>query len=337
MPWRQRPTPYHVWLSEVMLQQTQVATVIPYFERFVARFPDATSLAAAEETEVLRLWEGLGYYRRARQLHRAAKEIVERHGGVFPSDREAVLALPGIGRYTAGAILSIAFGAREPIVEANTKRVLSRLLAYRGDVEKSEGQQLLWQFAEELLPRTKVSEFNQSLMELGSEICTPRSPACGECPVASLCPTRALGLEDQIPAPRKKPKIEAVTEAAVVIRRRGKIFLRRREEGERWAGLWDFPRFAIAPQNGEQDVADEIAAAIHGATGLRIEPTRCFAILRHGVTRFRITLHCWEARHISGRTGGNGRTAWLGADEFADYPLSVTGRKISNLLLKNSV
>jgi A/G-specific adenine glycosylase len=331
MPWREHPAPYRVWLSEVMLQQTQVATVIPYFERFVARFPDAASLAAAQESEVLRLWEGLGYYRRARQLHKAAKEIVERHGGDFPRDREAVRALPGIGRYTAGAILSIAFGLREPILEANTKRVLSRLLAYRGDPEKGEGQELLWRFAEDLLPRTKVSAFNQSLMELGSEICTPRSPACGACPIAPLCPTRERGLQAQIPPPRKRPKIEAVTEAAVVIRRRGAVLLRQRQEGERWAGLWDFPRYAI--QTRSNDVAGEIASAVRETAGLTIQPTRHLATLRHGVTRFRITLHCWEARLLSGRTSGkHDRMEWIRPGELPDYPLSVTGRKISRLL-----
>ncbi len=335
MPWRDRPTPYHVWISEIMLQQTQVATVIPYFERFIARFPDVATLAAAEETEVLRFWEGLGYYRRARQLHQAARKIVAEHNGQFPRDREAVRALPGVGRYTAGAILSIAFEAREPIVEANTKRVLSRLLAYRGDPEATAGQQLLWRMAEEILPRKEVGAFNQALMELGSEVCTPRTPACHACPVQPLCPTSAAGLQDEIPPRKKKPAYEDVTEAAVIIRRGARLFVRQRGEGERWAGLWDFPRFPLANDPGEPS-PDVLTRNVRDLTGLTIEPTRRLATLKHGVTRFRITLHCYEARHVSGSTARRGPTAWLRPAELADYPLSVTGRKISRMLLDSS-
>lgn len=331
MPWRDHPIPYYVWVSEVMLQQTQVATVIPYFERFVARFPDIASLAAADESEVLRLWEGLGYYRRARQLHRAAQVLVERHGGQFPDAPEAVAALPGVGRYTAGAILSIAFGQRAPILEANTKRVLSRLLAYRGDPEQAAGQQLLWRFAEDILPRQNVGAFNQALMELGSEVCTPRNPACDACPVNELCPTRAAGLQDAIPPRKQKPQYEAVTEAAVVVRRRGKIFVRQRTAAERWAGLWDFPRFALATAKGEPS-PEELAAAVHAATGLTVEPGPRLTTIKHGVTRFRITLHCYEANHVSGEPPRDEQTAWLRPAEFANYPLSVTGRKLSRLL-----
>ncbi|MBW3596143.1 MAG: A/G-specific adenine glycosylase [Planctomycetes bacterium] len=329
MPWRDRPTPYHVWVSEVMLQQTQVATVVPYFERFIARFPDAASLAAADEGEVLRLWEGLGYYRRARQLHQAARHIVERHDGKFPDDREAIHALPGVGRYTAGAILSIAFGRRAPILEANTKRVLGRLLAYRGAPESTAGQQLLWRFAEDVLPRNNVGAFNQALMELGSEVCAPRNPKCSSCPVASLCPTRSAGLQDQIPPPKRKPAYESVTEAAVIIRRRGRLYLRQRGDDERWAGLWDFPRFSVPSGNGRPSHA----ALVHGVsetTGLTVNATQYITTLKHGVTRFRITLHCYEAKHVAGRVRD---ARWLRPSELENYPLSVTGRKISRFAL----
>src|SRR5687768_10854498 len=179
LPWRRTSDLYAIWISEVMLQQTQVATVIAYFERFLHRFPDVGSLAAADEQQVLRLWEGLGYYRRARQLHAAAKVIVAEHSGRFPLAYDAVRSLPGIGRYTAGAILSIGAGARLPILEANTIRVLSRLTAFRGDPASSAGQKHLWQIAELTLPAKRVGTFNQSLMELGSEICTPKAPTCG--------------------------------------------------------------------------------------------------------------------------------------------------------------
>ena len=183
LPWRKNKSLYRIWISEIMLQQTQVATVIDYFNRFVKRFPNIKRLAAASEADVLRLWEGLGYYRRARQLHAAAKTIVECHGGQFPTDITDVLALPGIGRYTAAAILSIAQDQRLPILEGNTIRLFARLLAMNSDPRTTENQKRLWEFSESLLPRKQVGDFNQSLMELGSEICTPRNPNCKICPL----------------------------------------------------------------------------------------------------------------------------------------------------------
>ena len=226
-----------------MLQQTQVATVRPYFERFLAALPTVEALAAADEHEVLRLWEGLGYYRRARQLHQAARLICSRHGGRFPRDIEQLRRLPGIGRYTAGAILSIAFDQPQPILEANTSRLFSRLLAWSGEPASAAGQRLGWAMAEAVLPRRGAGRFNQALMELGSEVCQPRQPRCAVCPVASLCRAFAAGLQSRIPPPRRKAARKAVREAAVVVRRRGRVLLLQRPEGGRWAGLWDFPRF----------------------------------------------------------------------------------------------
>jgi A/G-specific adenine glycosylase len=214
--------------------------------------------------------------------------------------------------------------------------VLSRLLAYRGDPEMAAGQQLLWRFAEDLLPRKDVGAFNQALMELGSEVCTPRSPKCTECPVAVLCPTREQGVQGQIPPPKRKPQVEEVTEAVVVIRRHNQFFLRQRGEGERWSGLWDFPRFPIAAFD-EDSLRDSLVAEVRSMTGLGVRPTRPLATLKHGVTRFRITLHCYEAVHLSGRISDKyGRAAWLRPSEFGEYPLSVTGRKISEILRKNA-
>jgi A/G-specific adenine glycosylase len=334
LPWRRTRDPYHVWISEVMLQQTQVATVAPYFERFLERWPDVRSLAAADEQQVLRAWEGLGYYRRARQLHAAAKRIVAEHSGRFPHDIEAVLALPGIGRYTAGAILSIALDQRQPILEANTIRVLSRLAAVRGDVSQSPVQRQLWRLAEELLPIRGTGEFNQALMELGSEVCTPRSPNCASCPVAAVCAARRLNLVAEIPAANKKTRYEEVREAAVVIRdgRTSKVLLRQCGPNERWAGLWDFPRFpieAVDEASLDKQLIDKVAAL----TGLCIEPLRRLTTLKHGVTRFRITLDCHEARRIGGRLGRRASLArWLSPVRLSDLPLSVTGRQISELL-----
>ena len=332
LPWRRNGDPYRVWVSEIMLQQTQVATVEDYFERFMAAFPSIEALARADEQEVLRLWEGLGYYRRARQLHQAAEVIVRQHGGSFPRDAESVRRLPGIGRYTAGAILSIVFDAREPILEANTSRLFSRLLAYRGDPAKAAGGRLLWAMAEILLPRRHTGAFNQALMELGSQVCLPRVPRCEACPVASLCRARAEGLEAEIPAVKAKRPPERRHEAAVIIRRRGRVLLVRCPEGGRWAGLWDFPRFPVHAEHPDA-LRRELIGGVRRQTGVQIEPGSHLKTIKHGVTRFRITLDCYEARYVAAPDGkaGAAEMRWLRPAELAAVPLSTTGRKLSRL------
>jgi A/G-specific adenine glycosylase len=333
LPWRRSRDPYRVWLSEVMLQQTQVATVREYFQRFVAALPDIHQLAAADEQQVLRLWEGLGYYRRARQLHAAAKVIVSEHGGEFPSDVSDLMNLPGIGRYTAGAIASIAFSRRAPILEANTIRLFSRLICFRGDPSTAAGQRLLWRTAEEILPRKDVAEFNQGLMELGSLVCTPDEPHCSECPLSSLCAARASGVQSDIPLPKSRKEYTEVREAAVVIRCRGRVLMRQCGTEERWAGLWDFPRFALEAQ-GPLFAGDEIAEKVLRQTGIRCIPGPLMKRLRHGVTRFRITLDCYEATYAGGRarSAGDAPVRWLKCGELPTLPLSATGRKLAGLV-----
>lgn len=331
LPWRRTRDPYAVWVSEIMLQQTQVVTVVGYFERFLAAFPTVADLAAADEHQVLRLWEGLGYYRRARQLHAAAKIIVAEHGGELPRHPDQVRSLPGIGRYTAGAIASIAWDAREPILEANTVRVFSRLLAYRGDPARNHGQQLLWDFSASLLPARDTGLFNQALMELGSEICTPRGSLCEQCPVGSLCPTKQGGLQDVIPAAKRKTNYEERREAAVIVRQGDRVVLRRCAPHERWAGLWDFPRFPLTAQRGDP-LRRQLEQAVTGLTGLRVGPGAKLTTIKHGVTRFRITLDCYEATCRGGRLKRGGEVRWVKIGELESYPLSVTGRKISGLL-----
>lgn len=204
LPWRRTTDPYHIWISEIMLQQTTVAAVIPYFERFLAQFPTVAELAAAPENEILRLWEGLGYYSRARNLHRAAKVVTEHYDGCFPQDILSLQALPGIGRYTAGAIASFAFDAAAPIVEANTLRLYSRLLGYDGDPRSKKGQSILWGFAESILPRTKPGRLNQALMELGGSVCLPREPHCESCPVQQHCRAFRDGTQATIPRTNRR-------------------------------------------------------------------------------------------------------------------------------------
>ena len=333
LPWRENQDPYRVWLSEIMLQQTQVATVIAYFERFTKAFPNVKKLAAADESEVLRLWEGLGYYRRARQLHLAAKQIVAEHQGRFPRTLAEVQALPGIGRYTAGAITSIAYDARSPILEANTIRLFSRLIAYDQDVSKAAGQRRLWEVAEAILPAKNVGDFNQGLMELGAQICTPRTPDCAACPVENLCAARQTGREEELPVLRKAVKFEEVHEAAVVVRRGARVLLCQYQEGGRWAGLWDFPRFALTKRKGSARDA-ELVAKVSEMTGVQITPTGEITKLKHGVTRFRITLHCHSAKFVSARRKSKEHPPmqWLKVDELPQVPLNTTGRRLSKLL-----
>jgi A/G-specific adenine glycosylase len=316
-----------------MLQQTTVAAVKPYFERFLKAFPTVEKLAAADETQVLRLWEGLGYYRRARGLHAAAKQIVAEHASQFPSDVSTLQTLPGIGRYTAGAIASIAFGERAPILEANTIRLLARLLAYPDDPTKSAGQKLLWATAEEILPRTNVAEFNQALMELGSLVCTPANPKCDACPVKQNCEAFAQGLQNEIPKAAAKQKFTDLREAAVVVKKNGQVLVRQCGANERWAGLWDFPRFELTSE-GPLFVRDELITKTRVQTGITIQPGNLLTTIKHGVTRYRITLDCYAAQFKSGRLAADKAFRWLKISELTELPLSTTGRKLANLIKK---
>jgi A/G-specific adenine glycosylase len=331
LSWRRSRNPYRVWVSEIMLQQTQVATVERYFSRFVDTFPTVQSLAAADERQVLRLWEGMGYYRRARQLHAAAKKIVDEHGGLFPRTVEQLRQLPGVGRYTAGAIASIAFDQRAPILEANTIRLLSRLIAYRDDPQSPAGQRVLWQVAEDILPKWNVSQFNQALMELGSLVCTPSEPDCGACPLSSVCVACQTGAQHEIPRPKAQKRYTEVREAAVVVRKNASVLMRQCAGGERWAGLWDFPRFTIEAE-GPLFTKEEIVTKLRAQTGIVCTKPAVVKTMKHGVTRFRITLDCYVAAYEHGRVRANVRWACVG--ELPTLPLNTTGRKIAALVSK---
>jgi A/G-specific adenine glycosylase len=336
LPWRQSRDPYRVWISEIMLQQTQVATVRDYFTRFIRAFPNVRRLAAADEQQVLRQWEGLGYYRRARQLHAAAQRIVREHGGRFPRSPEELRKLPGIGRYTAGAIASIAFDQRAPILEANTIRLLSRLIGYREDPLAAAGQQLLWQVAEDILPQKNVGQFNQALMEVGSLICTPSEPKCHECPLSSLCASFAAGLQHEIPSAKRRPPSIERREAAVIVRKNGRVLMRRCGPQERWAGLWDFPRFELRSE-GPLFAGKEIVQKLQAQTGVTCSTPTLLSTMKHGVTRYRITLDCYAAKHVAGRARLSNGSAlrWTTLAELPALPLSTTGRKIAALVSKS--
>ncbi len=244
LPWQRNPTPYRVWVSEIMLQQTQVATVIPYFEAFTGRFPDIASLAGAPLDEVLHLWSGLGYYARARHLQRAARQIVARHGGEFPTTLSDVMALPGIGRSTAGAILALSRGERHPILDGNVKRVLARQFGVEGYPGDASVEQRLWRLAEDCTPPARAAEYTQAIMDLGATVCTRAKPACLLCPVAAGCVARREGRQAELPSPRprtRRPQRESWM--VIAIRPGGELLLERRPPQGIWGGLWGLPEF----------------------------------------------------------------------------------------------
>ena len=253
LPWRQDRDPYRIWVSEVMLQQTRVDTVIPYYERFMRRFPTIKDLAEAPEEEVLKLWEGLGYYSRARNLQAGARQVVERHGGVVPDDKAALSALRGIGPYTAGAILSIAFGKPEPAVDGNVMRVLSRYFLLEDDVAKPSARARIERLAASFIPAGQAGDFNQAVMELGALVCTPKSPGCLLCPVLARCAGRAAGRERELPVKSKqKPPRPELRLAALVEgrgRHAGKVLVRRRPDSGLLARMWELPH-VLAPDDG---------------------------------------------------------------------------------------
>jgi A/G-specific adenine glycosylase len=342
-----------------MLQQTTVVAVVPYFERFLSRFPTVGDLASSDENDVLRMWEGLGYYSRARNLRKCAIVVVNEHGGHFPSDVETLQTLPGIGRYTAGAIVSFAFDRPAPIIEANTLRLNCRLLGYEGDPRSKAGQHELWSFAEAILPQTSPGRFNQALMELGATVCSPKLPRCDDCPVQAHCRAAIEGTQATIPRPATRPVITELVEVSIAIRREGRYLLRRCPEGERWAGLWDFVRFPLeepestaskptrvkaasvphgrlkrtASSDERQHEQIVLAARDRSGLNLLLDPQR--TELKHSVTRYRITLKCYTATVVSGEVLPDAEWQWVAPNDFARHPLSVTGRKFAKLLAED--
>ncbi len=322
-----------------MLQQTQVATVIDYYQRFLAAYPDVAALAAAEEQDVLRLWSGLGYYRRARQMHAAAKQIVKADGQ-FPSSAIEIEALPGIGRYTAGAIASFAFNQPAPIVEANTQRLFSRLLRLEVDPRSPSGQLQLWAFAQLLVDTKEYSpaRINQAVMEIGSQVCTPRNPDCLNCPLSLLCPTFADGLQSTIPVIAPKKTVSELTHVAFAIRQRDQLLMIQNAADQWWTGLWDFPRVdvshnakfhnkALATQSFSPSDFEWLASQLHQQHGIDCEVAGHHHTFKHTVTRYRITLHTFNASSGK-RNPRNPAHAWHPLPSALDLPLTAPAKKI---------
>lgn len=310
MPWRRTRDPYAVWVSEVMLQQTRVEAVTPYYQRWMAQFPTLRHLARAPIDDVLQAWAGLGYYARARRLHAAAREIEARYQGQFPDQPEAVRALPGVGRYTAGAILSIAFGRREPILDGNVERVLSRVFLVGGEgADGAHARRQLWALAASLVPKGAAAEFNQSMMELGASLCRPRGPDCLLCPLRTLCGARRRGVQGEYPAAKRAVAPRVVESATVLLERRGRFLLGRRPPSGLWGGLWEPPRGELLPAEPPADAALRLVREHTGLDAVGIQPWMRFD---HALTHRRLRFFAFRAG-AAGRLRLNGYDAsrWL--------------------------
>jgi len=303
LPWRRTLDPYHVWLSEIMLQQTQMDRAVSYYTRFLERFPDIESLARAQEDEVLKLWEGLGYYSRARNLMAAARAILLEHGGVFPASFEAVRALPGVGPYTAGAVMSVAFNDPRPAVDANVERVLSRVLNIDRPVSEPGVKRRILAAAWELVPTGEARAFNQGLMELGALVCSPRRPDCPRCPVSGQCLALARGTVQSRPVPTARPETIRVDMACGVLVTAGRLFIQKRRPDDVWPGLWEFPGGVM--EDGESP-EEAMLREFREETGLLVRPVGKIAVVRSSYTRYRITLHGFFCRAEPGQDPQHG-------------------------------
>jgi len=334
-PWRHTRDPYAIWISEMMLQQTQAATVVPYFLRFCRHFPDLRTLAQAPIEKVLQLWQGLGYYRRALAIHRAAQILLREHGGQFPRDAKQWQRLPGIGRYTAHAILSQAFGLRLPIIEANSARVYARIFACDQPLTEPTVRRWLWQVAEQCVPARLPGVFNQAIMELGATVCRPRQPRCGECPVTHLCLAYQLGQVNAFPRPRPRPATIHIDEVALLIRRGDRwLALQRGPDADRWPLLWEFPHASKRPDESANQAAVRIAREL---TGLRIRILQPLGNVRFGVTRFRIAMTAYLAAATDGRpklqlTPDHQAARWCKLTELPELAWSTPHRRLLSFL-----
>ncbi|MFC1996056.1 A/G-specific adenine glycosylase [Chloroflexota bacterium] len=331
LPWRGNPDPYAVWVSEIMLQQTRVETVIPYYKRWMMRFPSVFELSSASQQEVLSLWEGLGYYARARNLHQAASVIVAEYAGELPQEAQDLQTLPGIGRYTAAAIASIAFGKDEAALDGNIRRVLARVFDVTKPARSTQGERQLWQLSEENLPSGCAGEYNQAMMDLGATICTPSCPNCGDCPVQEVCQARKLGVQEDRPVKKARPAIPHYTVAAAVIRRNGQVFIAQRPDKGLLGGMWEFPG-GKTEEDESLDVC--LKREICEELGVDIEVGAPFGVYQHAFTHFRITLHAFECLLNDGTPIPHEHKdlRWVRPAELHKFPMGKIDRQIAKRL-----
>lgn len=327
-----KKNPYAIWISEVMLQQTRIEAVIPYYERWMQRFPTLMDLAKASQQDVLAAWEGLGYYGRARNLHKAAQMILANHAGELPNEVSALRKLPGVGPYTAAAIASIAFNLDEPALDGNVRRVLARVFNVTEPARSPQGERRLLELAAAHLPSDRAGEYNQALMDLGAIICTPRAPACERCPLASLCQARALGLQEARPVSLPRPVVPLYVVTAAVIERAGQVLIAQRPLDGLLGGLWEFP-------GGKQQPGEDLPACLRREIceelGVEIVVGDPFGVYRHAYTHFRVTLHAYRCRLSN---GGQPQPVqvndlrWVYPSELSGYPMGKIDRQIASRL-----
>lgn len=333
LPWRKSPAPYRVWLSEIMLQQTRIDTVLPYFHRFIEAYPTVYDLANAPLDDVLKLWEGLGYYARARNMHRAAQIVAQQHGGEFPPTVDGLMKLPGIGRYTAGAVASIAFDVPAPVVDGNVTRVLTRLYDIPDDVTDSATKSQLWDIAASLVPDSRPGDFNQALMELGQTICTPRQPDCAACPVAQFCRSQQRGTQSERPNKPKRRATPHYDVAAGIIRRHDdRILIAQRPTDGLLGGLWEFPG---GKQEPDETLQEALVRELREELAINVTVGELFVKVRHAFTHFKITLHAYEAKymgavppHTEPQRIEAADYAWVTLDEMTQYSFGKADREV---------
>ena len=328
LPWRHSRDPYRIWLSEIMLQQTTVAAVIDYYQRFLNNFPTLEQLAAAPLEAVIDLWAGLGYYSRARNLHAAARKVIEDFDGVFPSDPELLQSLPGIGRSTAGAVAALAFDKRAAILDGNVRRVLCRLLAWQEPARSSRAEKQLWHWAEMLTPEHRIHDYTQAIMDFGATLCTPRRPGCQSCPVESLCQARALGLENELPVKQPTKKTPTRREVVLLLEHDGQILARRRAAEGFLGGLWEFPGLSVA--EGE-DPADKVALLLQDLVSAG--DVVYLGLIRHVYSHFRLEARVYHLKANDLTTVNEGNGSWLARQELKTYALHGAHKKVLEVLL----
>ncbi len=337
LPWRRSRDPYAIWLAEIMLQQTQVNTVIPYYQRFLQRFPTVAALAAAELDEVLKLWEGLGYYSRARNLQRAARQMMQAHDGCLPRSAAALQRLPGIGRYTAGAIASIAFNEATPVLDGNVMRVFTRLTDLDEDITKSATQRRLWALAQGWLHPKRPGDWNQALMELGRRICRPRQPDCPRCPLQASCLARARGRQHELPRRRPRPQRPHYVDVVALLRNaQGELLIQRRPQEGLLGGLWTFPGGRATAADASLEAA--LQRCLRETLALEVKPGAALAPVQHGFTHFQLTLYAWECALVRGPEATQSpEIAWVSPEDLTRYSFGGAERAlIANWLTAES-
>jgi A/G-specific adenine glycosylase len=326
LPWRNTRDPYAIWVSEIMLQQTQVSTVIPYYQKFLKSFPTIHHLAKSDLSKVLKVWEGLGYYSRARNLHRASQIVLTRFHGKIPETLKDLLGLPGIGRSTAGSILSFAFHKDAPILDGNAKRVLSRLFTVSSNPVKSKTEGLLWQISESLVPKGFSNPFNQALMDLGSMLCTPKEPECDRCPLHRFCKGRASGKPERFPAKKVKRTIPHIESVSAVIKKDGRVLLNQRPPKGLLGGLWEFPNWRI---KGKKIQKQQLKNQMDREVGLSINVKESIGTFQQTYSHFKLTLSVFHCQHLNGK----GKGKWVPIRNLALYPMSRIHRRIAEMIV----